>query len=135
MPRRSFALGGTASFDVAAGQTLSVAGVDQRLGALAKSNSGTLVLLGANSYQGGTTINGGALSVANDGGLGNSSGTVTINSGILEIQGNATSNLCGRSWSPRPATRPFRSTPAPLRSRGRSAAAADLPCKARHARA
>ncbi len=89
---RNFAVGGAASFDVASGQTLSVAGVVSGTGALAKSNSGKLVLLGANTYQGGTTINGGAVSVANDGALGNSSGTVTINNGILEVQGNATSS-------------------------------------------
>ena len=88
---RNFAINGAVSFDVASGQTLGVAGVVSGPGTLVKSDSGRLVLLGANTYQGGTTINGGTVAVANDGGLGNSSGTVMINSGILEIQGNTIS--------------------------------------------
>ena len=89
---RNFALGGAAALDVASGQTLSIAGAIGGSGALVKSDNGTLVLLGANTYQGGTTINGGTLSIANDGALGNSSGTVTINDGALDVQGNATSS-------------------------------------------
>ncbi|HEV2502817.1 MAG TPA: autotransporter outer membrane beta-barrel domain-containing protein [Mesorhizobium sp.] len=54
-------------------------------GALTKAGSGTLVLNGANSYAGGTVINGGVVRVSNDGNLGAAAGGVTFNGGTLQL--------------------------------------------------
>ncbi|WAI81703.1 MULTISPECIES: autotransporter domain-containing protein [Achromobacter] len=50
---------------------------------LVKSDFGTLVLAGTNSYTGGTEIRGGTLSIASDANLGASSGGLTLNGGAL----------------------------------------------------
>jgi len=58
---------------------------------LVKQGSGTLILSGANTFTGGTTINAGTLQV-NAGGTGNTplgSGPVTVNSGATLVGGNA----------------------------------------------
>ena len=48
---------------------------------LIKSGSATAYLTGANTYSGGTTINGGILSLSSAGELGNAAGAVTVNTG------------------------------------------------------
>ena len=53
---------------------------------LTKSGSGTLVLSGSSSYNGGTQINGGTLVVGNANALG--AGDLTVNSGTLNLNGN-----------------------------------------------
>lgn len=55
---------------------------------LIKSDYGTLVLQGANSYTGGTEIRGGALSISGDANLGAASGGLTFNGGRLATTGN-----------------------------------------------
>jgi fibronectin-binding autotransporter adhesin len=50
---------------------------------LIKSDVGTLVLNGTNTYTSGTTIQGGALQVSSDANLGDASGDLTINGGTL----------------------------------------------------
>nr|WMC97425.1 autotransporter-associated beta strand repeat-containing protein [Aminobacter aminovorans] len=64
----------------------TVASIESELtgaGGLVKDDYGTLVLSGANSYTGGTTIKGGTLSISSDGNLGGTSGGLTFIGGIL----------------------------------------------------
>ena len=51
--------------------------------------SGTLVLTGANSYSGGTSLLGGRVSVDTDANLGAASGGLTFDGGILQVRGTA----------------------------------------------
>jgi fibronectin-binding autotransporter adhesin len=51
-------------------------------------DTGTVVLTGANTYTGGTTVSAATLSVAVDGNLGDSSGGLTLNGGELLATGN-----------------------------------------------
>jgi autotransporter-associated beta strand protein len=60
---------------------MALNGVISGAGALIKTNSNTLTLGGANTYQGGTTVNGGSLAVLNTTGSGTGSGDVTVNAG------------------------------------------------------
>jgi autotransporter-associated beta strand protein len=63
------------------------AGTMSGTGSLIKTGTGTLQLSGANSYQGGTAINGGTLAVASDANLGAGSGGLTFNGGTLQLTG------------------------------------------------
>ena len=50
---------------------------------LVKTDAGTLILTGANSYTGGTAINGGTVQISADANLGDGAGDVTLNGGTL----------------------------------------------------
>jgi autotransporter-associated beta strand protein len=79
--------GGTV--DVTAGNTLTIAGVVSGSGgALAKVDSGALILSGTNTYTGGTTISAGNLIVNNTTGSATGTGTVNLgSSGVLSGTG------------------------------------------------
>ncbi|MES2310315.1 MAG: autotransporter domain-containing protein, partial [Verrucomicrobiota bacterium] len=60
-------------------------------GTLSKSGAGILVLTGANSYAGATSISGGVLNVQNDTALGTTAGSTSIGNGAaLQLQGGVT---------------------------------------------
>ncbi len=56
---------------------------------ITKNGAGTEIFSGANSYTGGTTINGGTLSVSVDANLGAPTGTLSFGGGILQVTGTA----------------------------------------------
>ncbi|CDX31025.1 Outer membrane autotransporter barrel domain [Mesorhizobium sp. SOD10] len=58
---------------------------------LVKTDLGTLVLSGANSYSGGTAINGGTLQVSADGNLGGAAGGLSLDGGTLHTTANVNS--------------------------------------------
>ncbi|MGL3820139.1 autotransporter-associated beta strand repeat-containing protein [Sphingopyxis sp. R3-92] len=68
-----------------AGFTATIAADLTGSGRLVKTDAGTLVLSAANSYTGGTLINGGVLSVSTDSRLGASTGGVTLDGGTLRV--------------------------------------------------
>jgi len=76
-----------------AGFTATIAAELTGAAGLEKTDLGTLVLTGANSYTGGTLISGGVLSVANDSFLGDPGGAVTIDGGTLQLTGANAPNL------------------------------------------
>ncbi|MGX1785350.1 autotransporter outer membrane beta-barrel domain-containing protein [Bosea sp. NPDC055332] len=61
--------------------------------ALVKVGAGTLTLSGINDYSGGTTIAGGAISIAKESNLGNISGALTLDGGVLQVTGTALTEL------------------------------------------
>ncbi len=63
------------------------------IGSLTKEGSGTVVLAAANSYAGGTNLNGGALSVSSEGNLGAAAGPLNFNGGILQVSGTTFARL------------------------------------------
>jgi fibronectin-binding autotransporter adhesin len=74
-----------AQFSAAIGATLG--GTAQ----LVKTDLGTLILGGTNSYTGGTLINAGTLQIASDGNLGAAAGGVTLDGGTLATSADLTS--------------------------------------------
>src|SRR5208337_2625764 len=89
------ASGGT--IDAASGTTLTYSGIAAGSGKLTKIDTGTLVLGGANTYSGVTTISAGTLSIAADNNLGPAPssatpGSLTINGGTLATTASFTLN-------------------------------------------
>ncbi|EIP97409.1 autotransporter-associated beta strand repeat protein [Opitutaceae bacterium TAV1] len=76
-------------FDALSG-TLTHTGVIGGSGLLAKQGAGTLVLSGANTWTGGTAINGGTVQVAGNGNLGAAGGGLSFNSGTLRTTASFT---------------------------------------------
>jgi len=62
---------------------------------LAKSGAGTLLLYGPNSYSGGTTLNGGALTLGHADAIG-ASGTISFGGGTLRYSGSNTTDYSAR---------------------------------------
>lgn len=67
-----------------AGVTATIASAITGSGGLVKTDAGTLVLSGTNSYTGGTTIRGGTLSVSRNANLGAAAGGLTLDGGTLQ---------------------------------------------------
>ncbi|KLD64106.1 hypothetical protein Y882_08475 [Dyella japonica DSM 16301] len=66
-----------------AAMTATIGSVIQGSGGIDKTDLGTLVLSGANTYTGGTTVASGTLSIASNANLGNAAGALTFNGGTL----------------------------------------------------
>jgi autotransporter-associated beta strand protein len=66
-------------------------------GGLSKTGAGTLLLSAANDYTGGTTVSSGLVLLNNSTALGSSSGSLTVNGGIVDLNGQNISvgNLTG----------------------------------------
>jgi fibronectin-binding autotransporter adhesin len=75
-------LGGN-TLSVGASNSTTFAGTIEGTGGLLKQGSGTLILSGTNTYQGGTAINAGTLSVSSTANLGDAAGTLTFGGGTL----------------------------------------------------
>jgi autotransporter-associated beta strand protein len=75
------ASGGTTTFSGVIQDPTGVSGP----GLVRKSGAGTVVLSGVNTYAGGTSIDGGTLSISQSSNLGANTGGLTINAGTLEI--------------------------------------------------
>jgi autotransporter-associated beta strand protein len=88
---RNVTLGDSAStFEVDASQTYTDTGVISGTGTLNKTGLGTMVL-GANTYSGGTAVTAGTLQLGASGTFGSTGGALTVNAGTVDLNGqNAT---------------------------------------------
>lgn len=92
---RPYALTGEASVGVIGGDTITFSGIVSGVGSLTTVDAGTLVLTGTNTYQGGTSVNAGILSIASDTNLGNTSGALNLGNGTLLTTSGITSSRSG----------------------------------------
>lgn len=67
----------------------NISGIISGAGALTKSGDGVLTLTGVNTYQDGTVLKGGTVSVAVDTALGNTGTGLTFDGGTLQVTGTA----------------------------------------------
>ncbi|MBZ9943128.1 autotransporter outer membrane beta-barrel domain-containing protein, partial [Mesorhizobium sp. BR1-1-13] len=75
-----------------AGYTATVASALTGNAQLVKTDAGTLVLTGTNSYSGGTAVNGGTLRVSQDSNLGDAAGGLSFNGGALNTSASFASD-------------------------------------------
>ncbi|GAU86300.1 extracellular serine protease precursor [Bosea sp. BIWAKO-01] len=71
----------------------SFTGMIYDAGSIRKVGTGTLTLTQENSYAGGTTIAGGAISISRESNLGSTSGALTLNGGVLQVTGTTLTEL------------------------------------------
>ena len=62
-------------------------------GSIRKVGTGTLILTQENTYSGGTTIAGGAISISRESNLGATSGALTLDGGVLQVTGTTLHEL------------------------------------------
>jgi fibronectin-binding autotransporter adhesin len=74
-------ISGTATLDVTSAVSQQRNGLIYGSGGLIKTGAGTEILTNANTYSGGTTINGGVLQINNSSGSGTGTGAVIVNTG------------------------------------------------------
>ncbi|MEQ8211049.1 MAG: autotransporter-associated beta strand repeat-containing protein [Lacipirellulaceae bacterium] len=87
--------GGDLTVDQVGGATI-FSGIISETGGLIKDGTHTLILAGANTYTGPTTINEGILSISGNSNLGDSLGDISIDSGTLQITDNVVDLGVGR---------------------------------------
>jgi fibronectin-binding autotransporter adhesin len=126
---------GGGTLDVAPGTTLTMSGPIGGAGALTKVDTGILILTGANTYSGGTTISAGTLQLGNGGTTGSivgnvvNNGTLVFNrsdsvtfsgvisgTGAINQTGPGTTTLTGNSGAP--SSSPFSSGPVTVSNGG-----------------
>ena len=78
-------------------QAASYSGILSGGGSVTKLGTGTQTFAGANSYTGGTILSAGTLQLSGAGTIGSTTGTLTMNGGVLDVNGTAQTvgNLVG----------------------------------------
>ena len=79
------------NFNTAQGYSVTGSGGISGAGAVAVSGGGSVTLGTSNGFTGGLTVNASTLIINNDNALGAASGLVTLNGGVLQINGNTAS--------------------------------------------
>ncbi|WP_168793112.1 autotransporter domain-containing protein [Paraburkholderia aromaticivorans] len=85
---RQFRIAGQSTFDIAGGTTSTIQGVisdGASSGSLVKTDAGKLILSGANTYTGQTTVNAGTLALAGNGSLATSSGVAVASGATVDF--------------------------------------------------
>lgn len=91
-------LRGSTTLDVATGSATQAGAIGETGGSfgIVKTGAGTLILSGASTYTGGTTINAGTLQLGSSSGVGSIVGTVTIGAGgTFDVVNAGTSGITG----------------------------------------